>query len=398
MFKVRYLVLIVCGSILILSSCGNPKEYNVNSSFVDYLQRFEAEGAKRGHTFDPQSTGLIIEFGNLKDNTAGLTHYEKPIRIEIDKTYWNDISSSAGADLMKEDLLFHELGHGLLGRDHLNTTLENGDWKSIMCGGTKVNNRSWNINYRGIRRQYYIDELFKESTPAPEFSSNKLSVDTTGYSSLESLNFNSLAQAGWKPIDSLNYTISLDNGRLRFLSKVNKSYLVLLRIPSPVSIQSDFSYELTLNYPSGDATNQYGIIFGPVAAGSLGNSDPVEFFCINNNQNMYMGNRSWYSYFTELTKTSIIPGGNNKLKIFKIGQMLYYFINNVYCYCSEIEAKSDLNEFGFMVPSLGTVWIDNFRISNKGVTRVAPLSKKQLQFEFRTVPGDKFDLNQVKNQ
>jgi hypothetical protein len=223
-------------------------------------------------------------------------------------------------------------------------------------------------------------------------------VDTTGFNSLVSLNFNSPDQSGWKTGDSLNYTISLDNGRLRFLSKVTKSYLVYMHITTPVSIQSDFSYELTVNYPTGDATNQYGIIFGPVAAGSTGNSDPVEFFSINNNKNMYMGNRSWYSYFTELTKTSIIPAGNNKLKVFKIGQMLYYFINNVYCYCSEIVANSSLNEFGFMVPSLGTVWIDNFQISNKGVTGVAPLSTKQLQFEFRAVPGDKFDLNQVKNQ
>lgn len=398
MFKVRCLVLIFCSSILILTSCKDPKEYSVNSSFTDYLQRFEAEGAKRGHTFNPQANGLIIEFGNLKDNTAGLTHYEKPIRIEIDQAYWNDISASAGADQMKEDLLFHELGHGLLNRDHLNTTLENGDWKSMMCGGTKVNNRSWNINYRGVRRQYYVDELFNESTPAPDFSSNQLTVDTTGFNSLVSLNFNSPAQSGWKTGDSLNYTISLDNGRLRFLSKVTKSYLVYMHIPTPVSIQSDFSYELTVNYPAGDATNQYGIIFGPVAAGSTGNSDPVEFFSINNNQNMYMGNRSWYSYFTELTKTSIIPSGNNKLKVFKIGQMMYYFINNVYCYCSEIVANSNLNEFGFMVPSLGTVWIDNFQISDKGVTRVAPLSTKQLQFEFRTVSGDKFDLNQVKSQ
>lgn len=398
MFNTRYLVSAVCCAVLVFSSCKDPKEYNVNSAFTDYLQRFEAEGAKRGHTFDPQATGLIIEFGNLKDNTAGLTHYEKPIRIEIDKTYWNDISSSAGADLMKEDLLFHELGHGLLNRDHLNTTLENGDWKSIMCGGTKVNNRSWNINYRGIRRQYYIDELFNESTPAPDFSSNQLAVDTTGFTTQVSLNFNSPSQAGWRLMDSLTYTTTLDNGRLCFASKVNLTYLVFMHLDTPLSIQSDFSYELALNYPSGVTSNQYGIIFGPVAAGSSGNSDPVEFFSINNNQNMYMGNRSWYSYFTELTKTSIIPAGNNKLKIFKIGQMLYYFINNVYCYCSEIEATSNLNEFGFMVPSMGKIWIDNFKVSDKGSQKIAPLSKKQIHFEFSTVPSDKFELNRVKDQ
>jgi len=102
----RYLLLSVCGGFLCFTSCKNSKEYSVDSSFVDYLQRFETEGASRGHTFDPQTTGLIIEFGNLTNNDAGLTHYETPIRIQIDKTYWNAISKSAGADLMKEDFDF----------------------------------------------------------------------------------------------------------------------------------------------------------------------------------------------------------------------------------------------------------------------------------------------------
>ena len=129
MSRTKYYFVLVCSCFLVFTSCKDSKEYRVDSSFSDYLQRFETEAASRGRTFDPQSSGLIIEFANLKDNTAGLTHYEKPIRIEIDQTYWNDISKSAGADLMKEDLIFHELGHGLLKREHLNTTLENGDWK-----------------------------------------------------------------------------------------------------------------------------------------------------------------------------------------------------------------------------------------------------------------------------
>ena len=84
------------------SSCKDSKEYNVNSAFTDYLIRFENEATARGQNFDPQSSGLIIEFAKLSDGNAGLTHYETPIRIEIDKTYWDDISKTAGADMMKE--------------------------------------------------------------------------------------------------------------------------------------------------------------------------------------------------------------------------------------------------------------------------------------------------------
>ncbi|MDD4968643.1 MAG: hypothetical protein PHT07_04355 [Paludibacter sp.] len=399
MMNSKYLLLLICSGFLFFTSCKDPKEYNVNSSFTEYLQRFEAEGAKRGHTFDPQTNGLIIEFANLKDNTAGLTHYEKPIRIEIDKTYWNDISNSAGADLMKEDLIFHELGHGLLNRDHLNSTLPNGDWKSIMCGGTKVNDRSWNINYRGVRRNYYVDELFNESTPAPSFGKLVNPIDTTGYSSFVAFNFDTPSQSGWTLGDSTNYTISQGNGKLSFRSKVNEVYLVFMRLPSPISILTDFSYELTLNFPLGDLTKQYGVVFGPVPPGSSGNNDPIEYLTINNNQKMYMGNRSWYSYFTELTESSVIPGGNNKLKVFKVGQILYYYINGVYCYSSEMEAKSTLNEFGFLVPPLATVSIDNLRISKKGSAAVVSAKVNQnIQFEFRMQKTDQFIIPNIKNQ
>ena len=394
----RYFFICISCGLLFFTSCKDSKEYNVNSSFTEYLQRFETEGLTRGHTFDPQNNGLIIEFANLKDNNAGLTHYEKPIRIEIDKTYWNDISNSAGADAMKEDLIFHELGHGLLNRDHLNSTLPNDDWKSIMCGGDKVNNRSWNINYRGIRRKYYVDELFNESTPVPDFSSNKLPVDTVGFNPSFNLNFDTPSQSGWPLGVNADYNLSLKNGGMLFHSKVSDIYLVFLKIPVPVPIQSDFSFEITINYPVGDVSNQYGLIFGSVPEGSTGTTDPVEFFSINNNQNMYMGNRSWYSYFTELTESSIVSAGNNKLKVVKIGQVLYYFINNVYCYTSEIVANSNLNEFGFMVPPNGDIWVDNLLISTKGSTSVSSKVKQNQPIEFKIQKSSQFDLNKIKNQ
>jgi len=118
---------------LVFSAC-NPHEYRIDPAFTDYLQRFKTEGASRGHNLTPETSGLIMEFGTLADGTAGLTHYETPVRIQIDKTYWNAISNTAGADMMKEDLIFHELGHALLGRPHINDVLPNGDWKSVMCG------------------------------------------------------------------------------------------------------------------------------------------------------------------------------------------------------------------------------------------------------------------------
>lgn len=111
-----------------------------------------------------------------------------------------------------------------------------------------------------------------------------------------------------------------------------------------------------------------------------------------------MGNRSWYSFYTELSETSIIPGGVNKLKVFKIGTFLYYFINNVYCYMSEIEATGSVNEAGLMVPPLSTIWIDNFKVSHKGALLAPPVTKTNQQITTTIQKVDNFIPNKVFNK
>jgi len=73
---------------LIVTSCGDPNEYRVEPVFAEYVQRFELEAAKRGKDYKLQTEGLIIEFAKLKNDQAGLCHYEDPIRIEVDSIYW----------------------------------------------------------------------------------------------------------------------------------------------------------------------------------------------------------------------------------------------------------------------------------------------------------------------
>jgi hypothetical protein len=383
-----------------LVSCGNSDEHKVDVEFTEYIQRFQNEAAKHGKNLDLINGGLIVEFADLKDGVAGLCHYEKPIRIEIDKTYWDAISKYADADLMKENLLFHELGHGFLGRKHLNSTLENGDWKSIMCGGDKINDRSWNINYHGVRRTYYMDELFNESTSAPAYSSLQLVADTTGYTNISyRLNFNTSLKtdAGWEIKETTDYSTTITtDGKLNFKSKINQSFLVSLETPTTFS--SNFSYELTIENPSGSAADQYGIIFGVIPAGSTANNAPIEYFNINNAKKMFMGNRSYYSFFTELDESKVVPSGKNKLKVFKVGSTIYYFINNAYVYCSEIVTSAGLNKFGFMVPAQGTVLVDNFIIAQSKISG-APTRVMQTQsLQFEITPIGVTPQNSILNQ
>ena len=100
-------ILILISFSVLLPGCKKitfdvPDEFNV------YVQRFENEGRLRGKSIDIKKQGLIVEFADFTgQDIVGLTKYEDPIRIQIDRTYWNENS-----DIYREFVMFHELGHG----------------------------------------------------------------------------------------------------------------------------------------------------------------------------------------------------------------------------------------------------------------------------------------------
>ena len=370
-----YQKIVLLFTVFFVVACNDQHSYNVPTDVSKYVLQFESEAAKRNKNFDFSTSGLIIEFTDLKDNTAGLCHYEQPIRIEIDSIYWNAIGKTAGAELMRENLIFHELGHGFLKRPHNNDVLENGDWKSIMCGGEKVNNRSWNINYRGLRREYYLDELFNESTPQPEFSSLLFVADSTGFTDKIKLSFDTEAQAGWKIGVFDAFETSIDNGRLKFASKTSATYLVFAQ--TPVDVMSDFVYEFSIQSQPKNETDQFGMVFGTMTD----SIECVEFFNINQQKKAFTGNRNWYSFYTELTCNEI--DAVTKLKVIKMGTLLYYFINDRYIYQNEAEVSQKGNHFGFLVPAYATVWLENLRIGTKSASNIKSANEilKQLKFQ-----------------
>lgn len=145
--------------------------YKVDSAVLQkYLQSYLSEARERGVILDPKTTGLILSFGDCEGSAAGTTFYENPIRIVIDKSYWDNCSNYADGDYLHEEVIFHELTHALLYRGHDNSILPDGEWKSIMRGGTLPKGRINNISFRGMRRNYYVDELFHASTPPPTWS------------------------------------------------------------------------------------------------------------------------------------------------------------------------------------------------------------------------------------
>ena len=168
-----------------------------------------------------------------------------------------------------------------------------------MCGGEKVNNRSWNINYNGFRREYYIDELFDEQTKTPRAFGMDLLIDTLGFSPVLHLSFNSSLKTdtGWSIGDSLNYTTTLDQGRLCFKSKLNSKLSVILQ--TKIDFQKDFSLQMLLECPTENVDYQYGLFFGSLAdRNQSGTVNSFEYLTINNHQLSFVGNSGWFGFYT----------------------------------------------------------------------------------------------------
>ena len=126
----------------------------VDSRLIPYFERFESEAKKRGLEYDLLSLGITAEVRNLSGNrVAGQCNYHsnQPNHVSIDLPFFERAS-----DAYREFVVFHELGHCVLYRDHDEGVLSNGVCSSIMRSGLG----RCQDNYAAHTRTYYINELF----------------------------------------------------------------------------------------------------------------------------------------------------------------------------------------------------------------------------------------------
>jgi hypothetical protein len=145
----RLLTLLLITSFL---SCqkDNP---TIDGRLQPYFDKFILEASLRGKALGLDNlTGAIIEIQG-SSIVGQCTQFEsKPDEIKVDKTYW-----ASATDSQKEFYIFHELGHCLLNRDHLNTTDKNGNCMSIMHGTSGA----CKFIYNESTRSTYLNELFQ---------------------------------------------------------------------------------------------------------------------------------------------------------------------------------------------------------------------------------------------
>ncbi|MDH3649349.1 MAG: hypothetical protein OEQ53_06675 [Saprospiraceae bacterium] len=137
-------------------------DVNIPPAVQPYIDLFLSEAAARDRAIDLSDFGLDITF--QQDLEGDLAAYCSQGEIVISQQSWD-----ARSDNKREAMIFHELGHCILHREHLNAFLPNDEWFSIMRGDPLPAGRTSSINYSGVRRQYYIDELFNTRTPEPSW-------------------------------------------------------------------------------------------------------------------------------------------------------------------------------------------------------------------------------------
>jgi hypothetical protein len=147
--------------LIVITFFSCEKDQDIGTILIPYQIKYEvetfiSEGEKRGINIDLKGLRFYLR-GNLVNNWQG--YYDgNEHAIYLDTTCLSYIQE-------KEALIFHEMGHAILNREHKLDTLPNGDPSSIM--GTPV------PIYTGLsftKRQYYIDELFNQNTPIPSWS------------------------------------------------------------------------------------------------------------------------------------------------------------------------------------------------------------------------------------
>ena len=172
MTKIQYTIIIL----FLFFSCSKQ---NINDNIIDeelrpYVESFIEEANKRGVqlSIDDLDAELVnqISVGNNSYCGYGWFFYQgtlrKRIEIKDSENCWQNRTN-----IERENLIFHELGHVLLGRVHIDQTFPNQSPKSLMCPSDGPNGcNNFNTYHDNERfRSYYLDELFDRNTKDPDF-------------------------------------------------------------------------------------------------------------------------------------------------------------------------------------------------------------------------------------
>lgn len=372
---------------LLLFSCKKEDNYQVDARLDPYLQLFLQEAEQRGFHFDVEENGLLLQFADLKKPTIGLCTYSDPLLVQIDRTYWKEVTQYNNCEDLRQDVVFHELGHGLLNRKHDNSTLSNTEWKSIMCGGETVRDRSWQVNFSGKRKKYYLDELFNIKTPEPSFT--KYGAKFSGEKGELIAAYNFSKEKYLTDADGNIYNVS-DN---MYKITTNSDYNNIVYLHTKGNFTSDFYYEIKVKTDligNGDCV-------GIIASYPLSDTTSAgNYFYISKN-NTYKDFRACAGHMQCLPPIAEVILQNDvcnlsnstetTLAIERTNDELYFYVNDQLIYRNDYMADQTYINFGVVTPAKNTVAITSSKCYDKSNRTLKSETGNTLSSEFAKFDG-----------
>ncbi len=379
-------ITLFCILLVILSTSCRDKfqRYDVDGELDPYLQLFLQEGKKRGMNFDVEKNGLLMEFTDLEEPTIGLCTYQNPLLVQIDRPYWEETTQYEDQENLRQNVVFHELGHGLLNRRHDNSLLPNLEWKSIMCGGTPVEGRDWSVNFNGYRKEYYLNELFNIRTAVPEWS-QPMTFDGNKGTLTSELDLTQSYHS-----TNGNLSIRIQNNVLTIVSADEEN------TPYPLTrrevITSDFYFETTMKYTS---ASDLGFI-GPFALYDYDRNgiyqykprsretpinDGINYLAIHPAEEgdmFFLLNSNCYLPIAEILLNGLYKRNDyNKFSIAKRDGEIFYYLNDQLVFRNDYQADVPYLELGILVPPAAKVEIISSALyaGNSGLRSGTPIRK-----------------------
>lgn len=350
------------GLALLTSACkpDNPIQediYQVPEIIEPYIELFEMEAAARG--FNITIDSVIVEFASDLNggDAAGLctfaTHRSPIPHISLDTTSFNWTNN----EYHREILVFHELGHCILDRrEHRDDLLPNGNIASIMRStGEQVYGGS--LNY--YKRDYYLDELFDPSTPAPDWATDfPTYAEGASFSRtpvlLEEFDDNS---NGWSVGSSDDFEASIENGRFFFQSKSESAYFNPIRVAFDMT--QDFEIETSMKIASGTRSVmlQWG---GGVSGIGQPNGNDLSFYGFAKDTIAFIG--QWETGVSISNTPRVFLPEFNKITIRKIGTDYHFYFNEEYFDVMKYEALPG-DVFAFYVGPFTQLEVEYLNVS-----------------------------------
>lgn len=142
-------------SLAAISGCMKSDSAEIEAELQTYFDQFVAEAAARDQTIDVEALQISGYVEQIEERgTLGQckSYADGSKTVVIDQFYWRTAS-----DEERQYVVFHELGHCALGRDHDNSTSPDGICSSIMQSGIGVCESIFDEDNRTV----LLDELFK---------------------------------------------------------------------------------------------------------------------------------------------------------------------------------------------------------------------------------------------